>query len=62
MTFKDLNIIPSIMEGLSKANYTNPTPIQEQAIPAVLAGRICWDVHRQEQARQQHSRCRSFNY
>ena len=39
MTFKDLNIIPSIMEGLSKANYTNPTPIQEQAIPAVLAGR-----------------------
>lgn len=39
MTFKDLNIIPSIMGRLSKANYTNPTPIQEQAIPAVLAGR-----------------------
>ncbi|WP_440119341.1 DEAD/DEAH box helicase [Paenibacillus sp. QZ-Y1] len=39
MTFKDLNIIPTILEGLSKANYTAPTPIQEQAIPAVLAGR-----------------------
>ncbi|MEC0125046.1 DEAD/DEAH box helicase [Paenibacillus pabuli] len=39
MTFKDLNIIPPILEGLSKANYTSPTPIQEQAIPAVLAGR-----------------------
>ncbi|MFB8374174.1 DEAD/DEAH box helicase [Paenibacillus taichungensis] len=39
MTFKDLNIIPAILEGLSKANYTAPTPIQEQAIPAVLAGR-----------------------
>ncbi|MDR9745707.1 DEAD/DEAH box helicase [Paenibacillus taichungensis] len=39
MTFKDLNIIPAILEGLNKANYTAPTPIQEQAIPAVLAGR-----------------------
>ncbi|MBY0219119.1 DEAD/DEAH box helicase [Paenibacillus illinoisensis] len=39
MNFKDLNIIPPILEGLNKANYTNPTPIQEQAIPAVLAGR-----------------------
>ncbi|MFS0869228.1 DEAD/DEAH box helicase [Paenibacillus xylanilyticus] len=39
MNFKDLNIIPPILEGLSKANYTSPTPIQEQAIPAVLAGR-----------------------
>ncbi|MFF2018408.1 DEAD/DEAH box helicase [Paenibacillus sp. NPDC058177] len=39
MTFKDLNIIAPILEGLSRANYTSPTPIQEQAIPAVLAGR-----------------------
>ncbi|WP_405156759.1 DEAD/DEAH box helicase [Paenibacillus sp. FSL K6-0108] len=39
MTFKDLNILPAILEGLNKANYTAPTPIQEQAIPAVLAGR-----------------------
>jgi len=39
MNFKDLNIIPEILEGLSKENYTTPTPIQEQAIPAVLAGR-----------------------
>jgi len=39
MNFKDLNIIPEILNGLSKENYTTPTPIQEQAIPAVLAGR-----------------------
>ncbi|SEB98585.1 ATP-dependent RNA helicase RhlE [Paenibacillus sp. GP183] len=39
MTFNDLNIIPSILKALSKENYTTPTPIQEQAIPAVLAGR-----------------------
>ncbi|MBR2566321.1 MAG: DEAD/DEAH box helicase [Paenibacillus sp.] len=39
MTFQELNIIPPILEGLKKANYTKPTPIQEQSIPAVLAGR-----------------------
>lgn len=39
MTFKDLNITPAILKALSKENYTTPTPIQEQAIPAVLAGR-----------------------
>jgi ATP-dependent RNA helicase RhlE len=39
MTFDDLNIIPAILKALSKENYATPTPIQEQAIPAVLAGR-----------------------
>ncbi len=39
MTFNDLKLIPVILKALSKENYTTPTPIQEQAIPAVLAGR-----------------------
>jgi ATP-dependent RNA helicase RhlE len=39
MTFNDLNMIPAILKALTKENYTTPTPIQEQAIPAVLAGR-----------------------
>ena len=39
MTFKNLNIIPSILKALENAKYTTPTPIQEQAIPPVLAGR-----------------------
>jgi ATP-dependent RNA helicase RhlE len=39
MTFSDLNIIRPILKALSKENYTAPTPIQEQAIPAVLSGR-----------------------
>jgi len=34
-----MNLIPAILKALSKENYTAPTPIQEQAIPAVLAGR-----------------------
>jgi ATP-dependent RNA helicase RhlE len=39
MTFNELNIIPSILEALNKENYITPTPIQVQAIPAVLAGK-----------------------
>lgn len=39
MTFKELNIIDPILKALSTEGYTNPTPIQEQAIPHVLAGR-----------------------
>ena len=39
MNFKDLNIIPQILDALAKENYSVPTPIQEEAIPLVLAGR-----------------------
>jgi len=39
MNFKDLNITPKILNALANENYETPTPIQEQAIPPVLAGR-----------------------
>src|SRR4051794_38134991 len=39
MNFIDLKLKPEILRALSKENYTTPTPIQEQAIPVVLAGR-----------------------
>jgi ATP-dependent RNA helicase RhlE len=39
MSFQVLKLMPEILKALSKENYTAPTPIQEQAIPAVLAGR-----------------------
>lgn len=39
MNFKDLKIAPKILDALAKENYVSPTPIQEQAIPPVLAGR-----------------------
>ncbi|WP_010500359.1 DEAD/DEAH box helicase [Paenibacillus elgii] len=39
MTFEQLKLIPPILKALAKENYTQPTPIQEQAIPPVLAGR-----------------------
>lgn len=39
MTFQELQLIPPILKALAKENYTQPTPIQEQAIPPALAGR-----------------------
>lgn len=39
MQFKDLNIHHNILSALEQEGYTEPTPIQEQAIPPVLQGR-----------------------
>jgi len=36
MTFEKLNIIDPILKALSAEGYTNPTPIQEQAIPILM--------------------------
>lgn len=38
MTFQDLNLLSNIQHALSDEGYTNPTPIQEQAIPIILEG------------------------
>ena len=38
MTFSDLGLCPEILNALTRQGYTEPTPIQAQAIPAVLAG------------------------
>jgi ATP-dependent RNA helicase RhlE len=36
MTFQDLNLHRNILQVLAEENYTNPTPIQQQAIPIIL--------------------------
>ena len=38
MSFQSLNIIQPILDSLQAEGYTNPTPIQEQAIPIILKG------------------------
>ena len=38
-TFNDLSLIEPIRRALATENYTQPTPIQTQAIPHLLAGR-----------------------
>jgi ATP-dependent RNA helicase RhlE len=38
MSFQSLGLLEPLLKAVLEAGYTNPTPIQEQAIPAVLAG------------------------
>ncbi|MEO7392358.1 MAG: DEAD/DEAH box helicase [Ramlibacter sp.] len=38
MTFDELNLAPAILKAVREQGYDTPTPIQAQAIPAVLAG------------------------
>lgn len=39
MNFRDLNLHESLLEAISYMGYETPTPIQEQAIPQILAGK-----------------------
>ena len=38
-TFADLGLSQPVLQALDMKGYNTPTPIQEQAIPAVLKGR-----------------------
>ncbi len=39
MTFEDLGLSPAVLQAVTDAGYSEPTPIQAQAIPYVLMGR-----------------------
>ncbi len=39
MTFEDLGLSPELLSAIADAGYTEPTPIQAQAIPHLLMGR-----------------------
>lgn len=39
MTFKQLNLAEPILQALQNEGYTNPTPIQSEAIPHILEGK-----------------------
>ncbi|MDE2349227.1 MAG: DEAD/DEAH box helicase [Gammaproteobacteria bacterium] len=39
MSFSDLGLMPELLRAVAEKGYDTPSPIQAQAIPAVLAGR-----------------------
>jgi ATP-dependent RNA helicase RhlE len=39
MSFEDLGLTPELLRAVEREGYTEPTPVQEQAIPHVLARR-----------------------
>ena len=36
--FYDLGIAPSLIKGINRLNFTNPTPIQKESIPVGIQG------------------------
>lgn len=39
MSFESLGLSPEILQAIAEQGYAEPTPIQQQAIPVVLAGK-----------------------
>ena len=39
MTFNTLGLSDTLLQAVKQTGYTSPTPIQERAIPEILAGR-----------------------
>ena len=39
MTFRDFGLVEPLVRAVAQEGYSTPTPIQQQAIPAVLSGR-----------------------
>ena len=39
MRFDELGLVPELLKAIADEGYTQPTPIQAQAIPIVLSGR-----------------------
>ncbi|NCF79824.1 MAG: DEAD/DEAH box helicase, partial [Alphaproteobacteria bacterium] len=37
MTFDELGLAPEIMKAINDVGYTEPTPIQAEAIPQIIA-------------------------
>ena len=38
-TFKELNLVPDLLESIESMKFTKPTPIQSEAIPHALEGK-----------------------
>ncbi len=39
MRFTEFNFHPNLLEGIEASNYENATPVQEQVMPPIMAGR-----------------------
>src|SRR3984957_8636025 len=42
MPFSSLGLSPELLRAVGESHYSAPTPVQIEAIPAILAGRDVW--------------------
>ena len=63
MSFDSLGLNPEILRAIAEQGYVEPTPIQQQAIPAVLQGRdlMARPALRPVPAKRRDLRCRCFS-
>ncbi|EGR75440.1 ATP-dependent RNA helicase RhlE [Escherichia coli O104:H4 str. LB226692] len=61
MSFDSLGLSPDILRAVAEQGYREPTPIQQQAIPAVLEGRDLMASARPVPVKQRALRCRCCN-
>ncbi|KAI5935466.1 putative ATP-dependent RNA helicase DDX4 [Manis javanica] len=57
-SFSNLQLAESLARAVADMGYESMTPIQAQAIPVVLTGKVSWAPPRPAQARRRRSRCR----
>jgi ATP-dependent RNA helicase RhlE len=42
MPFSSLGLSPELLRAVAESHYADPTPVQQEAIPAILAGKDVW--------------------
>jgi ATP-dependent RNA helicase RhlE len=42
MPFSSLGLSPELLRAVAESHYADPTPVQKEAIPAILAGKDVW--------------------
>ena len=45
MKFTDLGLAPPLLKAIQEKGYTEPSPIQEKAIPQILKGKDVLALH-----------------
>jgi len=60
LNFSDFGFDSDLMEGIEAMGFKSPTPIQEQAIPAILQGNDI--IGAAAEARSKYMRSVSFSY
>jgi ATP-dependent RNA helicase RhlE len=46
MAFSDLGLSPALLQAIREQKYTNPYPVQQQAIPAIISGKDILGISR----------------
>ena len=52
MKFNELGLMPSLLKAVNEKGYTNPSPIQEKAIPLILRRKDVLALAQTEQEKQ----------